>query len=352
METLWVAFITGLTTGGLSCMAVQGGLLASSLAGQIEQDVAQRAIQKKKAHTASSSPRPALALPILAFLLAKLVAYTLLGALLGALGSLFELTPAMRAVLLFGVGLFMLGNALRMLNVHPIFRYFSFEPPQAVRRWLRRTSREDNRWFTPLMLGALTVLIPCGVTQTMMALAVGTGSAAQGAAILFAFTLGTSPVFFGLAYLATSLGARLEKHFNTLVAVLLIVLAVVTVNSGLNLIGSPFSAENLSRNALKTFQPPAPNQVADASNTLTLQVRDDGYFPAELTARAGEPVTLQLVTDNTFSCSRAFLIPALKVQRLLPATGTEVIEIPPQKAGTTLHFTCSMGMFTGTITFN
>ncbi|WP_322510180.1 sulfite exporter TauE/SafE family protein [Anaerolinea sp.] len=309
-------------------------------------------MQKKKAHTVSFSPRPALALPILAFLLAKLVAYTLMGALLGVLGSLFELTPAMRAVLLFGVGFFMLGNALRMLNVHPIFRYFSFEPPQAVRRWLRRTSREDHHWFTPLMLGALTVFIPCGVTQTMMALAVGTGSAAQGAAILFAFTLGTSPVFFGLAYLATSLGSRLEKHFNRVAAVLLIILAVVTVNSGLNLIGSPLSAENLSRNALKSFQPDAPNQVADASNTLTLQVRDDGYFPAELTARAGEPVTLQLVTENTFSCSRAFLIPALKVQRLLPATGTEIVEIPPQKAGTTLHFTCSMGMFTGTITFN
>ncbi len=347
-----VAFITGLTTGGLSCMAVQGGLLASSLAGQLEQDIAQRTSQKKSAKRTSSSPRPALALPILAFLLAKLAAYTLLGALLGALGSLFELTPTLRAILLFGVGVFMLGNALRMLNVHPIFRYFSFEPPQAIRRWLRRTSREDNRWFTPLMLGALTVFIPCGVTQTMMALAVGTGSAAQGAAILFAFTLGTSPVFFGLAYLATSLGARLEKHFNRVAAVLLIILGLVTVNSGLNLVGSPLSAEALSRNALQALNPPAPGQVADASNSLTLQVRDDGYFPAELSARAGEPVTLKLVTDNTFSCSRAFLIPALKVQRLLPATGTEIVEIPPQQPGTTLHFTCSMGMFTGVITFN
>ncbi len=352
MESLWVAFLTGLTTGGLSCMAVQGGLLASSLAGQLEQDIAQRTSQKKSAKRTSSSPRPALALPILAFLLAKLAAYTLLGALLGALGSLFELTPTLRAILLFGVGVFMLGNALRMLNVHPIFRYFSFEPPQAVRRWLRRTSREDNRWFTPLMLGALTVFIPCGVTQTMMALAVGTGSAAQGAAILFAFTLGTSPVFFGLAYLATSLGARLEKHFNRVAAVLLIILGLVTVNSGLNLVGSPLSAEALSRNALQALNPPAPGQVADASNSLTLQVRDDGYFPAELSARAGEPVTLKLVTDNTFSCSRAFLIPALKVQRLLPATGTEIVEIPPQQPGTTLHFTCSMGMFTGVITFN
>jgi hypothetical protein len=39
MNQIIVAFVTGLTTGGLSCLAVQGGLLASSLGRQIEQDV-------------------------------------------------------------------------------------------------------------------------------------------------------------------------------------------------------------------------------------------------------------------------------------------------------------------------
>src|SRR5262245_16527971 len=45
---LMVAFITGLTTGGLSCLAVQGGLLASSLARQIEQDYLEQSIQPKR----------------------------------------------------------------------------------------------------------------------------------------------------------------------------------------------------------------------------------------------------------------------------------------------------------------
>ncbi len=42
MNQYLIAFITGLTTGGLSCLAVQGGLLASSLAHQIEQDMLAR----------------------------------------------------------------------------------------------------------------------------------------------------------------------------------------------------------------------------------------------------------------------------------------------------------------------
>ena len=32
MQPMWLAFLTGLATGGLSCLAVQGGLLASSIA--------------------------------------------------------------------------------------------------------------------------------------------------------------------------------------------------------------------------------------------------------------------------------------------------------------------------------
>src|ERR1051325_6960677 len=55
---LAVAFVTGLTTGGLSCLAVQGGLLASSLAHQIEQDYVERAAQPKKHRSKKAQPAP------------------------------------------------------------------------------------------------------------------------------------------------------------------------------------------------------------------------------------------------------------------------------------------------------
>ncbi len=42
MNNFLIAFITGLTTGGLSCLAIQGGLLASSLAQQAEQSIHQQ----------------------------------------------------------------------------------------------------------------------------------------------------------------------------------------------------------------------------------------------------------------------------------------------------------------------
>jgi uncharacterized protein len=362
MNQLIVAFITGLTTGGLSCLAVQGGLLASSLEQQLEQQLDQQIEleigARRQRHTRNKQSQvlahPRLALPILLFLAAKLAAYTLLGFLLGALGSVLQLNSLTRAILLIAVGIFMLGNALRMFNVHPIFRYFAIEPPKFITRYIRRKAKNSESFFAPLLLGALTVFIPCGVTQAMMAVAVGTGSAIQGAALMFAFILGTSPVFFSVAYLAMKLGARMEKWFMRFVAVVLLVLGLVSVNSGLTLMGSPLSVTNMIQ-SLKTSQAElassAPIPQSDGV-TLYLSAGNSGYAPKVLHARANTPITLNLLTDQTYSCSRSFVIPSLGVEKLLPSSGEETISIPSQPSGTVMAFTCSMGMYTGQIVFD
>lgn len=340
-----VAFVTGITTGGLSCLAVQGGLLASSLAHQVEQDYA----EKKKIKTRFNAR-----LPIFLFLLAKLIAYTLLGALLGWLGSYFTFSPTSRAILMIAIAIFMIGNALRMFNVHPIFRYFSIEPPKFITRYIRKTAKGTDT-ATPIFLGALTVLIPCGVTQAMMATALGTGNAFLGAALMFAFTLGTSPVFFIIAYLTTELGASLEKFFMRFVAVIMLILGFVTLDGGLNLIGSPYSLQNLTRNWSSPPADSSPETVSAqqpaSEGEITLYVQNQGYFPETLKAPAGKNLKLNLVTEGVFSCALAFLIPDLNFYQMLPPAGTTQVDIPAQEAGTTLYFTCSMGMYTGRIIF-
>lgn len=379
MINLLLAFVTGLTTGGLSCLAVQGGLLASSLANQIEKDF-QTQISRNRRVKKSRSDKSELALPILSFLIAKLIAYTILGFLLGWVGQAFQLSPYARAFLQIAIGIFMLGTALRMLNVHPIFRYFAFEPPAFLRRKLRKAANgaEKASLAAPAFLGVLTVLIPCGVTQAMMAVALGTADPFQGAALMFAFTLGTSPVFFFIAYFATRLGSKLEKNFMRFVAVIVLVLALVTIDGGITLAGSPVS---FSRYISGVFtaggQPPSVyesnNQVpgspsglgisADSfsipdyssnadSGELTLNVINSGYSPDVLHAKAGIPIKLRLVTDNVRSCSRAFVIPSLGLQTILEPTGEKVIEIPAQENGTQIRFSCSMGMYGGTIIFD
>ncbi len=362
MNQFLIAFITGITTGGLSCLAVQGGLLAGSLEQQlehqldlqIEQEIAARRTRQSGKNRNRILVHPKLAIPILLFLAAKLVAYTFLGFLLGALGSVLQLTATTRAILLVAIGVFMVGNALRMFNVHPIFRYFSIEPPRFITRYIRRKAKNGESFFAPLLLGALTVFIPCGVTQAMMAVAVGTGSAIQGAVLMFAFIFGTSPVFFAVAYLAMKLGSRLEKWFMRFVAVTLLVLGLVSVNSGLTLMGSPLSITNMIQ-AVKAAQPVAavdPSLPLSSATTLYLSAGNGGYSPQVLHAQASTPITLNLVTNQTYSCARSFVIPSLGLEKLLASSGTASISIPAQVAGTILRFSCSMGMYTGEIVFD
>jgi uncharacterized protein len=341
---LIVAFITGLTTGGLGCLAVQGGLLASTLAYQIEQDLV--------VHNGSGSTlkfKPHIAEPILLFLLAKLVAYTLLGILLGAVGQLLQLTPFMRAMMYIAIGIFMLGNGLRMLKVHPIFRYFVIEPPSAITRYIRRKSKNGASLVTPLFMGTLTIFLPCGVTQAMMAVALGTGSPLQGAVLMFAFILGTSPLFFSVSYFATRLGAAIEKYFTRIVAVTMLILGLVQVDSGLNLAGAPFSFSG----AFASLTAPLLSQaLPPAQSNFAIEVSENGYSPTIIHLPAGQPVTLDWVTNDTKSCARSVVVPGLDYQKILPTTGRVKFEIPAQTKGTVLRYTCSMGMYPSQLVFD
>lgn len=322
-SSLLVIFFTGLTTGGLTCLAVQGGLLATT--------IAQREAER---HTGRAAP-------IAMFVTAKLVAYTAAGALLGWFGSAIGLTPSLQGFLQVAVGLFMLGVALQMLNVHPMFRLFSLQPPRLVMRWVRRESRSDSL-FAPGALGALTVFMPCATTQAMMFAAIGSGSAVAGAMILFAFTLGTTPLFFSLGYLATRLSAALQGWFNRLAAVAIMVLALVSIVAGLSVLGAPVPD-------LASFTA-RPMLAATQGNVQEITVRADptAYTPNRVVFKVGSPARLRLTTGDRLGCTSSFLIPSLGYQTILSKNQQAVFEIPTDRPRK-IPFTCSMGMYRGVI---
>jgi sulfite exporter TauE/SafE len=339
---LFIAFITGLTTGGLGCLAVQSGLLASTLAYQVEQDM-----QNHSANAAKKF-KPHIAQPIFLFLLAKLIAYTLLGFLLGSIGSVLQLTPLVQAIVYLAVGIFMLGNGLRMLNVHPIFRYFVIEPPKFLTRFIRRRSKKGETLVTPLFMGSLTIFLPCGVTQAMMAAALATSSPMDGAGLMFAFILGTTPLFFSVSYFATRLGAVVEKYFTRIVAATMLILGLVSIDSGLNLSGSPFSFSGVFANLTNT-QNGITNTIQDE---YSVEVTEYGYSPVVLHMPADRPVNLVWVTQNTQTCARSVVIPGLDYHQILPPTGRIELKIPAQAKGTTLRYACSMGMYPSQLVFD
>jgi hypothetical protein len=98
--------------------------------------------------------------------------------------------------------------------------------------------------------------------------------------------------------------------------------------------------------------PPAVDTAVPVANTITLKANNDGYDPQTLGAPANTELTMNIVTENTTSCARAFVIPALNIEVVLPQSGVTPVKIPAQKPGTVIQFSCSMGMYTGQIEFN
>ncbi len=331
-------FLTGLFVGGLTCMAVQGGLLAST--------IAQREEDRLKEKTTKGA-----AMPILSFVIAKLVAYTLLGFLLGWLGSAFQLSLSARTIIQFAVVIFMVGTALNILEVHPIFRYFVIQPPRFLTRLVRKQSKSKDV-FAPAILGAFTVFIPCGTTQAMMALAIASGKPLYGAAILFAFILGTSPIFFILGYLATKLGDTMHKQFMKFAAFAIILLAVFNLNNALALTGSNFTFNNLWSGVWCTFDFCSSTGTANAqtaNNEASVAITANGYNPDNVTVKAGSQVTLHLTNTGGGGCTQAFTIPSLGVQKIVPIGSSDTVAFTAPSQPGQIPFMCSMGMYRGVI---
>lgn len=325
MDNLLLALITGLTTGGVSCFAVQGGLLATSLSRQDEKN------QKQAVGL---------------FLAGKIIGYSILGALLGLLGSSIIISPKIQGWMQILAGVFMLLAVGRLLDLHPIFRRFVFTPPKSLFRLVRAKSLNEGL-VSSSVLGFLTILIPCGVTQAMMLLAVSSGSIIMGSLIMFSFTVGTSPVFFALGLASSELFKH--KSLKYVAGLAILTLALMSINTGQVLRGSVHTLQNYylaATNQTGNSKDVKSAQVDDGNQIANIAVYSNGYESDVQTLKVGIPVTLNLKSNNVQGCSRAFTIPQYNISKVLPQTGTETIQFTPTTKGR-LTYTCSMGMYTG-----
>lgn len=328
---LIIIFLTGLTTGGLTCLALQGGLLASVIANQNTEN------KKENLFTSIAS-----------FLSAKLISHTILGFLLGFIGSSISLSPTVRGWFQIAIGIYLFGIAGNILNLHPIFRYFIITPPKFIAKLLKNEAH-SNSVFAPALLGLLTVLIPCATTQAMAVLALGVANPFYSAAIMFSFILGTIPTFLAFGFLLQKGSVSFKKYFPTIAGTALFLMSIYSINTGVAVMGSVYTIQNFYQAATKTNTQDTQNDnyvLGDNIQTVTINVSNSGYSPKNITLKKGVPAKIKLVTNNVQSCSRAFTIPSLNIEKILPQTGESTIEFTPNKEGL-LAFACSMGMYTG-----
>lgn len=353
---LWIIFLTGLTSGGVTCAAMQGGLLASTIANQKNLDT--------KKNVPDSNPNSFDVGdwgPVATFLSTKLGSHVILGLLLGAIGSAIAISETTRLFFQGFAAIFMLASAMNLLEVHPIFRYLAFTPPKFASRLIKNNSTGD-KLFAPGLLGLFTVLIPCGVTQAMEVLAVSSGSPLKGAMIMGTFVLGTAPMFVLIGIATAKLSEVWKKYFLRTAAMLLIAMALYSLNGILQVSDSPYSLQRLGPRLVKLL-PPYDTSVTTSNNKtkdpnvrlengvqkVTLYVSNSGYSPRTFRVQKDVPVELTLLTKGSvYSCATAFTFKAFNIYELLGPSDSKVKKFTPTKKGI-FTFACSMGMYSGTM---
>lgn len=319
-------------------MAVQGGLLASTIAAREEEDIRAGTHHKHNIW------------PTLAFLVTKLLAYLVLGFVLGSFGSALSLSDSARILMQIAAALYMVVVALNLLNVHPIFRYAIIQPPRFLTKLVRNQSKSKDL-FAPAFLGAMTVFIPCGTTLAMEALAISSGNPFLGAAIMGVFVLGTSPLFFGLGYLTTVLGDAFRTKFLKIAAVAVLYLGITSLNAALVVAGSPVTLQSIVDNSPiqidlsgEASATTSRLGIINGTQEINIQASSRGYTPNYVQLKAGVPTKLNLIGTGRLGCASQFRIPTLGVVKNLAPDATTTIEITPQQKGKLIG-TCAMGMF-------
>lgn len=369
---LWLIFLTGLTTGGLACLAVQGGLLTSVIANQKDQeleelDANKESLKAKKRaeYLAKMKSNSSLTkidkmdwMPVGIFLVTKLISHTILGFLLGFLGEKLSLSLGVRLTFQTFTAFFMFATAMNLLNVHPIFRFVLIQPPKFIQKMVRGSSK-SKALFAPAFLGFLTIFIPCGVTQAMAVLAINTASPIQGALIMFAFVLGTSPLFALIGVATAKLSESWNAYFTKIASYLLIAMAVYSINGVLLVLNSPitlqsmvrpvtyfFSDERFASERIERGVGSGQAIIENGVQKVTIEAQNSGYSPRYFSVKKDVPVELTVQSMDVYSCAADFVFKEFGISVFLGPTDSKTFTFTPTKKGK-FTYSCSMGMYSG-----
>jgi sulfite exporter TauE/SafE len=170
--------------------------------------------------------------------LGRITTYTLLGAVAGALGSVFRLAGRIVGVeqsvaLAAGVVMIIAGiitwGLLSNQTLVQIGEKFSVASIFA-RRIGRLISSQNP--LSKFALGFTMGFLPCGLVYAALLRAVAAEGALDGAAAMIAFGSGTFFALFGLGAFSSVIGARLGRWSNQIAAVSIILMGVVLVWHG------------------------------------------------------------------------------------------------------------------------
>lgn len=326
--TIPLILLIGLVAGVSTCMALVGGLTLGLAARHNELHPEATAMQKFRPH--------------LFFNLGRIISYLLLGGLLGLMGSAIQLSSLALGIITILVGLVMLALGLQLIEIFPWARKLKLTLPKGLSRTLginkQRTEYSHKNSF---VLGALTFFLPCGFTQAIQIIAIGTGSFLYGALVMGLFALGTLPGLLGVGGLTSVVKGATARKFFKFAGLAVIAFSIFNISNGLNLTGL-----NLSYGQTAKVNANDPNvAIENSAQVVKMKELANGYSPNSFTIKKGIPVKWVVDAQAPYSCAASISMPKFNIRKNL-VKGENIIEFTPKETGR-IPFSCSMGMYTG-----
>jgi len=322
-----ILFIVGMMTS-LHCVAMCGGINLSVC-------VSYKAANENNSRLSSLKP---------SFLYnsGRILSYTIIGGLVGALGASISFSGAAKGIVAVISGFFMIIMGLNMLNIFPWLRKLNPRMPKFFGNKIH--SNKDN--YGPFFIGLLNGLMPCGPLQAMQLYALGTGSFAAGALSMFMFSLGTVPLMFGFGAVSSVISGKFTHKMMKVSAVLVIALGVVMVSRGMALSG--FVIPSIPFGTGSAVKEQGVAVLKDGIQEVTSKVSPGSYEP--ITVQKGVPVKwiIKAGKGDINGCNNEIIIPKFNISKKLEI-GDNIIEFIPAESGTYVY-SCWMGMIWSKIT--
>lgn len=327
-----VLFVIGILTS-VHCVAMCGGINLSQCVPQ-------------KVETGTKGGINNL-MPSILYNAGRVVSYTIIGGVVGALGSVVSFSGPAKGIVAIGASIFMVIMGINMLNIFPSLRRFNPRMPKVFARLIgKEKGVSKNR---PFYVGLLNGLMPCGPLQAMQLYALSTGDPIKGALSMLVFSLGTVPLMFGLGALSSFLSKQFTAKMMQVSAVLVIVLGFAMFQTGLAVSGIQLPSFSVSHlfNFGGGSGAGVVAEVVDGVQTVTSEVYNGSYEP--ITVKVGVPVkwTIHVGVGQLSGCNYRFEIKALGIQYQLEE-GDNVLEFTPTKTGK-LSYNCWMGMIRSSV---
>ena len=308
-SSLPVVFLIGLTAGVSTCMALIGGLVLSLSAKLTQEHPEATKIQKFTPH--------------LLFNIGRILGFAFFGAIVGLIGSAFQLSASVTGLVIIFSGLVMGFMGLQLTGIFPRLYSLSLKLPIKV-----------NAVSNPFILGALTFFLPCGFTQAVQAYAMTTGNPFTSALVLAVFALGTAPGLLGIGGLTAWVKGEAARIFFKSVGLVVVGLAVFNIKGGLVLSGFHLPSSV-----------PTTAEIANGVQIVKMRQLANGYSPQVFNIKKDVPVRWIITSESSYTCAASLIVPKLGIRKYLQP-GENIIEFTPKDLGR-LGFSCSMWMYSG-----